>query len=126
MSEKFEVRVEVGFEARHRAAGDGSEAPEHAHRWKVAVHARSQRLDAIAIVVDFRRLRDDAEELLGELDGTVLEEHGELGNGPVTALTVGRWIRGRLAAQAAGESWEIHAVEVECDPGIRYLVTADD
>lgn len=122
MSERFEVRVEAGFRARHRRAADGTETDLHEHDWRVAVHARSGQLDEIAIVVDFRLLRDVTEKLLEELADTELESHSELAGHPVTALRVGEWILDRLGGLGEGESWEIHAVEVECDPGIRYRV----
>lgn len=122
-SELFEVRVEVSFDATHRRGMDGALRGAHSHRWTVAAHARSRKLDSIAIVVDFRRLRDDLEELLGELAEETLEEHPEIGE-PATPLVVARWVLGRLRREAEGESWEIHAVEVEADPGIRYVAEA--
>lgn len=124
-AERFEVRVESGFRASHRRGPEAEEAALHAHDWQVAVHARAAVLDAIAIVVDFRRLRADTDRVLGELQGTALEEHPDLAAAPTTALAVGRWLLHRMQATAEGEDWEVFAVEVECDPGVRYVVQAD-
>lgn len=124
MSERFEVRVETGFRARHRRDAHGRSVPEHEHAWQVAVHARSRILDPIALVVDFRILREETDRVLAELTGSSLEEHPELGRGPVTSIAVGRWLLARLAGLGAGKPWEVHAVEVECDPGVRYVISA--
>lgn len=123
--ELFEVRVEVSFGASHAVGPDGGVAETHAHRWQVAVRARSELLDAIAIVVDFRRLRDDALDLVGRLDGTVLEDNAALDGAAPTAPGVAGWLLRRLAAGARGQDYRIEAVEVECDPGIRWVVGAD-
>lgn len=121
-AEHFEVRVESGFHASHRRGPGGEAVEPHGHDWHVAVRARSATLDPIAIVVDFRRLLADTDRILAEVQGTALEEHTELGGEPVTALAVGRWLLRRVRELAVGEAWEVFAVEVECDPGVRYVV----
>lgn len=122
--ERFEVRVESGFRASHRRDAKGEIASLHAHDWRVAVRVCSTTLDTIAIVVDFRRLRADLDRALAELQGTELERHAQLGRGPTTALALGCWLLDRMRAGAAEERWRVCAVEVECDPGVRYVVTA--
>jgi 6-pyruvoyl-tetrahydropterin synthase len=119
--ELFEVRVEVGFRATHSVGPDGGATGAHEHRWLVAVRARSERLDAIAIVVDFRKLRDDAERIVAELDGTELEQNPALAGGATTAAAVAEWILQRLEPTAGTGDYRIVAVEVECDAGIRWV-----
>ena len=119
--ELFEVRVEVDFRATHSVGPDGAPAEAHEHRWQVAVRARSERLDAIAIVVDFRKLRHDAEAVVARLDGTVLEGHEAFADGPATAAAVGEWILRRLEPTVGTGDYRIVAVEVECDRGIRWV-----
>ena len=118
--ESFEVRVESGFRASHRRGPAGEEVAPHEHDWTVAVHARSGDLDPIALVVDFRVLRADTDAALDELGDRKLEDHPELDD--TTPLAVGSWLLERLVAEAEGERWEIFAVEVEADPGVRFVV----
>ena len=120
--ELFEVRVEVEFEANHALGPDGEEVPLHSHRWQVAVRARSEKLDPIAIVVDFRVLRDDAERLVGTVAGQQLDGHPALAGVPATPAAIGQWILRALEADARGADYRIEAVEVECDPGIRWVI----
>lgn len=124
-AEYFEVRVEGAFLASHRIGRDGSAAPLHQHRWRVAVRAGSSRLDAIAIVVDFRRLRADLEQTLEALDGNVLEDHPDFAGLPATEPAVGEWLLSRLRARVVNADYRVVAVEVECEDGIRWVIGED-
>ena len=122
----FEVRVEAEFEAGHRRGLQGENLPLHHHQWQVAVRARSEDLDHIGIVVDFRVIRSVLDEILSELDQRVLEDIDGF-------VAVARWIFERLSerlthitggeggteADGKHEFW-LDAVEVEADPGTRF------
>ncbi len=120
----FAVRVETRFRARHRIGPGGEEIAEHEHDWRVAVQASSAELDQISIVVDFRKLRDQTETILGPLRGTVLEEHAELGASAATAEAVARWLLLALTRENQGEAYRITSVEVGCDAGVEYILNA--
>ena len=129
----FEVRVEAEFEAGHRRGPQGEDLPLHHHQWQVAVRARSQDLDHIGIVVDFRVIRSVLDEVLSALDQRVLEDVDGFGDAAPTAPAVARWIFERLGhrlaqvtggeggteADGAHEFW-LEAVEVEADAGTRF------
>lgn len=129
----FEVRVEAEFEAGHHRGPQGEELPLHHHQWQVAVRVRSQDLDHIGIVVDFRVIRSVLDEVLSGLDQRVLEDVDGFADAAPTAPAVVRWIferlRERLAhvtggeggteADGAHEFW-LDAVEVEADTGTRF------
>lgn len=122
--EYFEVRVEGSFRAVHCVGIDGSVEEPHEHPWRVAARAGSTSLDAIAIVVDFRRLRADLEAATAELSGRRLEELDAFAGRPADAGAVGRWLLRRLR-QSCGSGYRIVAVEVECDEGIRWVIGED-
>lgn len=129
----FEVRVEAEFEAGHRRGPEGEELPLHHHLWQVAVRARSEELDHIGIVVDFRVLRAALDDVLSTLDQRVLEDVDDFSGIAPTAATVAQWIfdnvSARLENATADESstepdsqhdfW-VDAVEVEADAGTRF------
>lgn len=129
----FEVRVEAEFEAGHRRGPDGEELPLHHHVWQVAVRARSEDLDHIGIVVDFRVLRAALDEVLSLLDQRALEDIDDFSGIAPTAPTVAQWIFDNLSARlekpsAAEDATEpdkqhdfwLDAVEVEADEGLRF------
>lgn len=118
---RFDVRVEVGFDASHRLGADGSSAQLHSHAWRVAVGVRSEQLDPIAIVVDFRKLRADTDHLLDELRGGIIEDHPEFVSRPATAAGVADWLLGRLQRGAEGKPYRVFLAEVGCDPGITFI-----
>ncbi|HJO04321.1 MAG TPA: 6-carboxytetrahydropterin synthase [Acidobacteriota bacterium] len=119
----FDVRVEASFRASHRVGPNGESAAEHEHDWRVVVRASSIELDRISIVVDFRKLHGQTEELLDELRGTALENHPELGSHPATAERVARWLLRALVRKNLDEAYRITAVEVGCDRGIDYILS---
>lgn len=122
--EYFEVRVETVFRAVHCVGIDGAPAEPHEHEWRVAARAGAANLDAIAIVVDFRRLRADLDMLTVELSGRRLEELDDFADRPASATAVGQWLLQRLR-QSCGSGYRIVAVEVECDDGIRWVIGED-
>lgn len=112
-AELFEVRVETSFEAAHRSGPAGDEVPLHHHLWSVAVRARASVLDGIGVVLDFRRLRAAADEVVAELDQRVLEDLPPFHEGSATPDEVARWIFGQLEARLPpGRAW-LHAVEID-------------
>ena len=125
--------MESGFEAGHRRGPAGEELPLHHHEWKVAVRVRSEELDHIGIVVDFRLVRAALDEVLAELDQRVLEEVEALGDMEPTAPALAQWIFERLTMplrhvrsgvehtepDRSHDYW-LEAVEVEADAGLRF------
>lgn len=122
MSDSYGVRVDVKFVASHRLAAAGVVVPLHEHRWRVSVCAASEQLDRIAIVVDFRKLRQQTDELLARLQEKVLEETPELGDTDASPLAVAQWLLEQLRGMAADETYRITTVTVGCDPRIDFTV----
>lgn len=122
MSDSYGVRVDVQFDASHRLAADGAAVALHEHRWRVSACAASEQLDRIAIVVDFRKLRQQTEDLVARLQGRILEETPELSDTDASPLAVAQWLLEQLREQAAGETYRIAKVTVGCDPRIDFTV----
>lgn len=119
--EVFAVRVETEFTASHRRGADGDETRAHEHRWRVAVRARARKLDAIGLVVDFRRLRAAADEVVARLEGELLDELPQFADGPgATPPRVAEWLYGQLRDAVPAPRCRLSAVEVEADPGQRF------
>lgn len=70
----MEVRDE--FSAAHFIKlYDGTFEPRHGHNWKVAVLVRSERLDAIGVVVDFEALKHNLKKILKEFTEIAFNDH---------------------------------------------------
>ncbi len=122
MSDSYGVQVDVEFVASHGLGADGAEIPVHEHRWRVSVCAASEQLDRIAIVVDFRKLRQQTDDLLARLQGATLEETEELRATDASPVAVATWLLEQLRSQAVGETYRIARVTVGCDPRIDFTV----
>ena len=72
----YEIIVEDEFSAAHfLKLYDGSWEHRHGHNWKVAVAARSQKLDSMGVVVDFEKLKPALKKVLAEFHETSFNEH---------------------------------------------------
>jgi len=65
----FEVKVESHFSAAHHLLNyDGKCENPHGHNWKVEVYAEGEALDKSGILIDFKILKKELNELLERLD----------------------------------------------------------
>jgi len=71
----FEVKITRDFSAAHRVEDyPGNCERLHGHNWKVEVIARSAALDALGMVIDFRKLKEATDRVLERLDHEYLNE----------------------------------------------------
>ena len=65
----FEVKVEKSFSAAHHLLNyQGACENQHGHNWKVEVFVRGETLDKSNILVDFKILKKELDEILNYLD----------------------------------------------------------
>ena len=121
----YEVRVETRFDASHRRHADGSDAPVHEHRWKIAVRARTRELNRLAIVFDFRILKAAVDRVVAELDRGIVEDHPDFDAVPATPVGVAQWLFEKLSSEVPQPRCWLVAVEVEADPGVVFEYRAD-
>jgi len=69
----YQVKVEGNFSSAHSLRGyKGKCEALHGHNWKVEVEARSDDLDAVGMVVDFKVMKQKLHAALETLDHTHL------------------------------------------------------
>ena len=65
----YEVKVEKSFSAAHHLLNyDGVCENQHGHNWKVEVYVKGETLDKSNILVDFKVLKKELDEVLNYLD----------------------------------------------------------
>ncbi|MBQ7450799.1 6-carboxytetrahydropterin synthase QueD [bacterium] len=65
----FEVKVEKSFSAAHHLLNyQGACENQHGHNWKVEVYVKGETLDKSNILVDFKVLKKELDEILDYLD----------------------------------------------------------
>ena len=71
----YELTVEGSFSAAHKLRGYQGECERlHGHNWKVEVSLRSEKLNSLGMVMDFKELKNLMNEVLKELDHHYLNE----------------------------------------------------
>ncbi len=104
----FEVKIARDFSAAHRVEDyPGNCEKLHGHNWKVEVIVRSPVLDSLGMVVDFRKLKEITDEVLGPLDHSYLNEAEPLRGLTPTAENLARHIFAEVAKKAT-----VHRVNV--------------
>jgi len=71
----FEVKTESHFSAAHHLLNYNGECEhQHGHNWKVEVFAKGENLDTSGILIDFKILKKEVNEVLDLLDHKDLNE----------------------------------------------------
>ena len=65
----FEIKVNAEFEAAHRIAGYPGKCDRlHGHSWTVEISAVGNELDELGMLVDFKKVKQAAMEILDRMD----------------------------------------------------------
>ncbi len=112
----YEVAKEFIFSAAHqiRMHGGKCERP-HGHNWRLRVHARASRLDAIGMVMDFADLQRIAAELCARFDHRNVNEVPPFTELNTTAENLARFFyqeANRMLAGTEGGRVTVSKVEV--------------
>lgn len=71
----FEVKIETHFSSAHHLLNyKGKCENPHGHNWKVEVYARGTELDKSNILIDFKVLKKEVNEIVDYLDHKDLNE----------------------------------------------------
>lgn len=124
----FEVTVEDEFSAVHYLKlYDGSWEPRHGHQFRVAVTARSERLDSMGVVVDFEWLKPELKKVLSEFHERSFNDRPEFRGGRNSSTeNIAKLIYDRLSASASQGSSRIARVTVWETPDASASFIADD
>ena len=99
----YELTVRDHFDAAHTLRGyDGECSRLHGHTWDVDVTVAGDRLDAVGIVYDFKRLKAELHAVLGDYDHVFLDEVPPFDALNATAENLARVIHERLTAIVEG------------------------
>ncbi|OHB47908.1 MAG: 6-carboxytetrahydropterin synthase QueD [Planctomycetes bacterium GWF2_40_8] len=89
----YELVVEKTFAGAHNLRGyDGDCEKLHGHNWKVEVTLKSEKLDGLGMVVDFKIVKKTLEEILSRFDHSYLNELEEFNRKNPTTENVSKII----------------------------------
>ncbi|MCF6159258.1 MAG: 6-carboxytetrahydropterin synthase QueD [wastewater metagenome] len=71
----FELIIETDFSAAHNLRGYKGQCENlHGHNWKVQVVLKAEKLNSIGMVMDFREVKEIAEDIIMRFDHAYLND----------------------------------------------------
>ncbi len=112
----YEVSREFVFSAAHQIRMHGGKCERlHGHNWRIRVHARAARLNAIGMVVDFADLQRMIADLCARFDHRNVTEVPPFTEVNTTAENLARWFyeeANRRLVESEGGRVSVSRVEV--------------
>ncbi len=107
----FEVKIETSFSSAHHLLNyKGKCENPHGHNWKVEVYARGDKLDKSNILIDFKVLKKEINEIIDYLDHKDLNELEEFQNESPSSEFIARFIykkaKERFSSISRVDVWE--------------------
>ena len=113
----FTISVETYFWASHQLVLlDGSKEPVHHHNWLVSAGLSSDKLNSMAVVMDFQELKAMLDDIVSEFDNMALNEISYFRQNNPSAENVARYIYEKLRAKLP-EDVKLQNVRVVEEPG---------
>ncbi|MBW2261182.1 MAG: 6-carboxytetrahydropterin synthase QueD [Deltaproteobacteria bacterium] len=113
----YEIEVMDHFSSAHRLRDQGSACERmHGHNWFVTVTLRSETLDDIGLVIDFKVVKKDLGEILDVLDHQDLNAIPPFDEINPSTENLARHIFEQMAQRLAGAAARVHGVRVSEGP----------
>lgn len=98
----FEVKVEKSFSAAHHLLNyQGACENQHGHNWKVEVYVKGEKLDKSNILVDFKVLKKELDEILNYLDHKDINTLSEFENESPSSEFMAKFIYEKMKERLA-------------------------
>ena len=96
----YSIKVEAGFSSAHNLRGYKGKCEDlHGHNWKVETVVSSRKLDKIGMVLDFKFLKAELNNILEELDHKYLNNIPYFKKTNPTSENISRYIYKKLKAR---------------------------
>ena len=113
----FTISVERHFQASHQLIlPDGSKEPVHFHDWVVTANLRSEKLNNMGVVMDFRALGAMVDRTVVGFNNKALESIGYFQQNNPSAENVAKYIYEKLLIELP-EGVKLQNVRVVEEPG---------
>ena len=126
MTSIFEIFVQMHFSAAHFLKGYGGDcAAVHGHNWTVTVFVECRELDEIGMGIDFRELKKQVQDVVGELDHICLNDHEGFKEINPTSENAARYIYRELAGRINKRKLTVSKVKV-CETGSTGVIYREE
>ncbi len=109
----YELTVEGSFSAAHQLRCYQGECERlHGHNWKVEVSFRSEKLDSLGMVIDFKELKILINETLKGLDHRYLNELPPFKEANPTTENIAKFLSGDIKEKINKRGVRLYRVKV--------------
>lgn len=109
----YHLMIKTHFAAAHRLVNYQGDCENlHGHNWNVDVTVTAKELDTAGLGVDFKILKRQTKELLGELDHKYLNDLPQFANASPSSEQIARFLFDRLSRQLDNENVRLDRVTV--------------
>jgi len=113
----FTISIETSFWASHQLVlPEGSKEPLHHHNWLVSADVSSDKLNSMAVVMDFKELKAMVDDIVSEFDNMALNEISFFRQNNPSAENVAKYIYEKLRAKLP-EGVKLQNIRVVEEPG---------
>lgn len=107
----YTLKVLTEFASAHTLAGyPGACSRMHGHNWKVEVEVIAGQLDETGMAIDFKRIKQAANEVGGRLDHRYLNDIPPFDRLNPTAENIAAWFFQELSRHLNTEHAKVHSV----------------
>jgi 6-pyruvoyltetrahydropterin/6-carboxytetrahydropterin synthase len=100
----YELVVEKTFAGAHNLRGYNGDCEKlHGHNWKIEVTLKTEKLNELGMVMDFKIVKEKLEEILSRFDHSYLNELSEFEQENPTTENVSKVIYNNLSEQLPPE-----------------------
>lgn len=113
----FTIIVETHFWASHRLAlPDGVKEPGHYHNWSVSAEVESEKLNDIAVVMNFEQLKEMLDNIVSTFHNKSIDENGFFQQNNPSAENVAKYVYDKLKPKLP-EGLKLRSISVVEQPG---------
>jgi 6-pyruvoyltetrahydropterin/6-carboxytetrahydropterin synthase len=101
----YHLTIRTHFSAAHHLVNYQGDCENlHGHNWNVDVTVTAKELDTAGLGIDFKILKRQTKELLGELDHKYLNDLPQFANASPSSEQIARFLFDRLSGQLDNEN----------------------
>jgi len=109
----YHLTIKTHFAAAHRLVNYQGDCENlHGHNWHVEVTVGTRELDAAGLGIDFKILKRQTKDLLGELDHKYLNDLPAFSQISPSSELIARFLFDRLSAQFDNDNVQLERVTV--------------
>jgi len=109
----YKLNVKSHFSSAHKLVGyDGPCKNLHGHNWEVRIGILCEKIDELGLTIDFGIVKKDLNEIIDELDHTLLNDLDYFKTCNPTSENIAKYLYDKLSSKINSEGCRVSEVEL--------------